>query len=242
MSVQDKCVLVVGATGGIGSALARLLASQGAKLVLMARSAEPLGALAEELGAVAWSGDHLSPEDLKGAVMASLAHHGEAPWGLVHAVGSILLRPTHLIKAADFEATWRTNVLGPFLAMQAVLPAMQRARSGSVVLCSSVAGSVGLHQHEAIAAAKSGLEGLVRSAAQSYAQVGIRVNAVAPGLVETPLSASLRASEAAVKASEAMHPLGRLGQPEEVAEAIAYLMGADWVTGTILPVDRKSVV
>jgi NAD(P)-dependent dehydrogenase (short-subunit alcohol dehydrogenase family) len=230
-------VWVLGATGGIGSATARLLHAQGARLALSARRAEPLEALAAELGALALPLDHLDAEALKGAVARIQAEWGEGPWGLVHAVGSILLRPAHLLKAADLEATWKTNVLGPFLALQAVLPGMQRAKAGSVVLCSSVAGGVGLAQHEAIAVAKGGLEALVRASAQSYAAQGLRVNAVAPGLVATPLSQALRASEASLKASEAMHPLGRVGQPEEVAEAIAYLLGASWSTGVILPVD-----
>jgi NAD(P)-dependent dehydrogenase (short-subunit alcohol dehydrogenase family) len=110
---------------------------------------------------------------------------------------------------------------------------------GSIVLVSSAAARVGLANHEAIAAAKAGVAGLCLAAAASYAARGIRVNAVAPGLVRTPLTAGITGNELALKASTAMHPLGRIGEPEEVAEAIAWLLDAkqSWITGQILGVD-----
>ena len=110
---------------------------------------------------------------------------------------------------------------------------------GSIVLLSTAAASVGLPNHEAIAAAKAGVEGLARSAAASYASRGVRVNVVAPGLVRTDLSAPVLASKASAEASVAMHPLGRLGEPEDVAAAIAFLLDPanDWVTGQVLGVD-----
>lgn len=108
-----------------------------------------------------------------------------------------------------------------------------------MVFCSSAAATVGLANHEAIAAAKGGLEGLVRAAAASYAPRRLRVNAVAMGLVNTPLAAKLTSHEPSLKASEAMHPLGRIGQPEEVAEVIRLLLGPEtgWVTGQVWGVD-----
>jgi NAD(P)-dependent dehydrogenase (short-subunit alcohol dehydrogenase family) len=108
-----------------------------------------------------------------------------------------------------------------------------------VVLVSSAAARVGLANHEAIAAAKGGVIGLVLSAAATYARAGIRFNAVAPGLVRTPLTRGLVASEAAEKASIAMHPAGRLGEPADVARAIAWLLdpAQSWVTGQVLSVD-----
>ncbi len=114
-----------------------------------------------------------------------------------------------------------------------------KADGGSVVLVSSAAARIGLANHEAIAAAKAGLEGLARSAAATYARQRIRFNVVAPGLVRTPLTQGLVASELAEKASLAMHPLGRLGEPGDVARAIAWLLdpAQSWITAQVLGVD-----
>ena len=108
-----------------------------------------------------------------------------------------------------------------------------------MVLVSSAAARVGIANHEAIAAAKAGVIGLVLSAAATYARQRIRFNAVAPGLVRTPLTAGLVASEPAEKASLAMHPLGRLGEPDDVARAIAFLLdpAQAWITGQVLGID-----
>ena len=112
-------------------------------------------------------------------------------------------------------------------------------KGGSVVLISSAAALEGLANHEAIAAAKAGIIGLTLSAAATYAPANLRFNAVAPGLVRTPLTASLTGNENARKVSEAMHALGRLGEPEDVARAIVFLLDPanSWITGQVLGVD-----
>jgi NAD(P)-dependent dehydrogenase (short-subunit alcohol dehydrogenase family) len=113
------------------------------------------------------------------------------------------------------------------------------ASGGSIVLCSTAAARAGFANHEAIAAAKAGVIGLTLSAAATYAPRNIRVNCVAPGLVDTPLAARITANPAALQASTAMHALGRIGRPEDVASAIAWLLNPEnsWVTGQVLGVD-----
>ena len=110
---------------------------------------------------------------------------------------------------------------------------------GSIVLVSSAAARIGLANHEAVAAAKAGVIGLTLSAAATYGPRGIRVNCVAPGLVRTPLTARLTANEASLKASTAMHALGRIGEPQDVAKAIEWLLSPEqsWITGQLLGID-----
>ena len=238
--MADRCVLITGGAGGIGSALARLLVGRGDKVALFGRRAEPLDALAAELGdaSIALAGDATRPEDLQAAVDAAVGRFGSLD-GLAHCVGSIRLKSLHLTTPEEFAETLATNLTSAFLACRAALGPMRRQGSGSIVLVSTVAVHQGLNNHESIAAAKGGIEGLVRSAAMTYARANIRFNAVAPALTETPLAAPLLRSEAARAFSEAMHPLGRLGRAEDVARPMAYLLGEEsaWVTGQIWGID-----
>jgi 3-oxoacyl-[acyl-carrier protein] reductase len=112
-------------------------------------------------------------------------------------------------------------------------------KGGSVVLISSAAAMAGFANHEAIAAAKAGIIGLTLSAAATYASSNLRFNAVAPGLTQTPLTSSITANETSRKLSEAMHPLGRLGKPEDIARTIVFLLDPlnDWITGQVFAVD-----
>jgi len=158
--------------------------------------------------------------------------------GATNLVGSILLKPAHLTTDEEFETTLQLNLKSAFYTVRAATKAMLTS-GGSIVLASSVATKIGLVNHEAIAAAKGGINGLVLSTAATYASRNIRVNAVAPGLVRTPLSAKMTSNELSLKASVAMHPLGRIGEPDDVATAIAWLLNphTTWVTGQILSID-----
>ncbi len=240
--MSDKVVLITGGAGGIGAELARRLVDRGDHVLLFGRTAATLETLASQLGgpdkARAIVGDARSADDLARAVEQGIEQFGRID-GLAHCVGSIVLRPLHLTKPEEFRETIEQNLVSAFLACRAVLGPMRKAGSGSIVLVSSVAAGQGLNNHESIAAAKAGIEGMVKAAAITYARQGIRVNAVAPGLTETGLSAALLSSDAARQMSEAMHPLGRIGRPADVAAGIAYLLGDDasWVTGQILAID-----
>lgn len=229
-------VVIFGATGGIGSALARRLAARGDALFLAARDAAKLDALCAELGAAGTTVDAADFADVDRVADAARAQLGYIS-AMVNCVGSLLLKPAHLTKAEEFQATIAANLTSAFAVVRAAARVMPDG--GSVVLCSSAAARIGLTNHEAIAAAKAGVLGLTLSAAATYASRGLRVNAVAPGLVRTPLTARITGSAAASDASRALHALGRLGEPDDVAALMAWLVGDEstWVTGQCYGVD-----
>ncbi|MCA8947927.1 MAG: SDR family oxidoreductase [Planctomycetes bacterium] len=230
--------VVIGATGGIGSSLTRRLAATGHRVVAGARDERRLAALTEEVPtAIPYRLDAASFDEVADCLAAARELGGEDLEGVALCVGSILLRPAHATTFADWQDTITRNLTTAFAVVRAAGKTMRSG--GSVVLCSSTAAAVGLVNHEAIAAAKAGVEGLVRAAAASHARFGLRFNAVAPGLVRTPLAAAIVDNPAALQASEQMHPLGRIGEPGEVADAIAWLLGREsaWMTGEVLRLD-----
>jgi NAD(P)-dependent dehydrogenase (short-subunit alcohol dehydrogenase family) len=228
--------LILGASGGIGSALARRLAASGWTLVLAGRDASRLGGVAAETGGTTVALDATRPSDVEAVAAKAVADHGRLD-GLACCVGSLLLKPAHLTSEDEWDGVVAANLKTAYSSVRAAAKAM--GKGGSVVLVSSAAARLGLANHEAIAAAKAGVIGLTLSAAATYAARGLRVNAVAPGLVRTPLTARITGSEAALKASTALHALGRIGEPEDVASAIAWLLdpAQSWVTGQVLGVD-----
>jgi NAD(P)-dependent dehydrogenase (short-subunit alcohol dehydrogenase family) len=228
--------LILGGSGGIGSALARTLADRQAKLILAARDEGRLRAIAEETGGAACPLDATRAGEVESCAKRVIEEHGRLD-GIANCIGTVILKPAHLTTDDDWNSTLQLN-LGT--AFNVVRTAGKFIRgSGSVVLFSSAAAGIGLSNHEAIAAAKGGVVGLMRSAAATYASRGLRFNAVAPGLVETPATAHITGREAGRKASLAMHPLGRLGKPEDVAPVAAWLLGPEsgWVTGQVFGVD-----
>lgn len=229
--------VILGATGGVGSALCERLAASGAQLVLGGRDAGRLEQLAQTTGSHPFTLDATAPAQVEACVQAAVERYGHID-GIANCVGSLLLKPAHLTSDDEWAATLAANLTSAFAVVRAGARAMMRT-GGSIVLVSSAAARTGLANHEAIAAAKSGVIGLTLAAAASYGPRGIRVNCVAPGLVRTPMTARLTASEASLKASAAMHVLGRIGEPAEVAAALAWLLDPEqgWVTGQVLGVD-----
>jgi 3-oxoacyl-[acyl-carrier protein] reductase len=232
-------VVIYGATGGIGRALCAQLHASGAQLFLAARQAPAL----DELTALyAGSGraicDAQNSSEVDAVMDAAKSHLGHID-AVVNLVGSLYLRPLHRTSDADFLKHLAINLHSAFYIVRAAVRCMERPRGGAIALVSTVAARFGLPNHEVIAAAKGGIIGLTLSAAASYAPANIRVNAVAPGLIETPLTQSLTGNPAMAQASAALHPLGRFGQPEDIATALAFLIDPKhaFITGQVWGVD-----
>lgn len=234
---STQSYLVLGATGGIGSELCRQLAAQGANLVIAGRNEDKLRALAEECRGFPYSLDATRFDEVESCVEKALQLHTQLD-GIACCIGSLLLKPAHSTSPAEWDNIIATNLTSAFAVLRAGARAMMLT-GGSIVLVSSAAARVGLANHEAIAAAKAGVIGLVLSAAASYASRGIRVNCVAPGLVRTPMTVRLTDNEVSLKASLAMHAMGRLGEPADVARAISWLLSPEqsWVTGQVIGID-----
>lgn len=233
---QKPVYLVLGATGGIGTALCRRLYESGAKLVIGARDEEKLNSLADELDAHPVSLDATKTAEVDRLFKEAVEEYGRVD-GVVNCVGSFMMKPAHLTTDEELSETLALNLNTAFGTVKAA--ANHMPEGGSVVLLSSVAARVGLANHEAIAAAKGAVTGLGLAAAASYAGRDLRFNIVAPGLTQTPMTEKVTASETARQASVDLHPLGRLGEPEDVAAMISWLLdpAQTWVTGQTFGVD-----
>lgn len=226
-------VLVVGAGGGIGRALVHRLAASGHEIVGAGRDAERLESTAGlSARRICDARDLEAVDDLVG----ELAADGRLR-AIVNLAGCITVKPAHLVTGEEWADTLAAKLTTAFACVRAA--GRHLRKGGSVVLVSTVAASVGLPNHEAIAAAGAGVEGLARSAAASYARRGLRVNVVAPGLVDTPMASRIVSNERALEHSRKMHPLGRIGAPEDVAPILEWLVSdaSSWVTGQVIGVD-----
>lgn len=228
-------VVIFGGSGGIGAETARRLAGRGYGLHLVGRNETALAAVAAETGASHALADVTDPA----AVAAAVAAAGESIAGLVYAVGTITLKPLSRLGAAEMERDFRINALGAALAVQAALPALKAHGAGaSVVLFSTVAVAQGFPSHASVALAKGAVEGLTRALAAELAPA-VRVNAIAPSLTRTALAKSFTDNPQMAAAIAGMHPLQRLGTPEDAAALATFLISeeAGWITGQVIGVD-----
>ena len=235
---MEKAALVTGAAGGVGQAVAAKLASAGWQLVLVSRDAARLRD--------AYGDSHLQIaadcSSVSGAreIFELARANGMQATALAHCVGNIRLGALHRMAEGDFMDCLGANLISAFHTLAAFVGGLRDAKAaGAAVLVSSAAARVGTPNHEAVAAAKAGLEGLVRGAAATYASAGIRVNAVAPGIMDTPAAAGLIGGAAPREAAARQYPLPGIGTPDELAELMVWLLSekAARVTGQVWSLD-----
>ncbi len=233
-------IVITGATGAIGSALAGVLHTRGESLLLCGRDAAKLDALNQSLGGGhrTLSADFTSSESVA-ALQDAVTDMGAID-GLAHCVGSTVVRPLHLTSEKDWHDQMSTNATSAFHVLKwFVVQATKAQRPGVAVMTSSVVAEAGFANHEAIAAAKCAVTGLALSAAATYADKGVRVNVVAPGLTRSTLTQRFIATPEAEARSAALIPSNRIAEPADVAHAFDYLLSehATHVTGQVIRVD-----
>ncbi|OKS86259.1 SDR family NAD(P)-dependent oxidoreductase [Mucilaginibacter polytrichastri] len=229
MDFKGKNILVVGGSSGIGLSLVKLLHQQNANIYVVSRSASQ-----------EWPGDvQFLKLDVTGNLDAVETFLPQQLHGLVYSVGSINLKPFNRLTTEDFLNDFQLNVLGAAKIIQQAIKPIKNAAGASIVLISTVAAKTGMPYHASIAAAKGAVEGMALSLAAEFAAQQIRVNVVAPSLTDTPLAQNLLSTPEKREASAKRHPLGKIGQPEDISQLIAFLLSdeSSWMTGQVIGLD-----
>lgn len=235
--MAEQVVLVTGASGGLGKAVVAAMQAEGWRVARVSRELERLSPTTGS--SLDIEADVSRPEGAASALAICREKLGP-PAALAHCAGTTLLAPLHRTLPEQFRNCLGANLESAFYTLSAFVDGARQAKlPAAAVLVSSVVARIGVANHEAIALAKAGVEGLVRSAAATYAGDGIRVNAVAPGLMDTPAAASFLKTPSLREAAARQYPLGGVSDAADVAAAIAWLLGpaARRISGQILPVD-----
>lgn len=242
VAIEGQVALITGASGAIGSAIARTLAAQGMTIAIHCNSnAKAAQALADELRATGatcqvFTADLSSPADCKALVQSVVATWGRIDV-LVNNAGKLMDATVSFMSDEQWESSLEINLNAPFRLMREVSMIMARRRYGRIISLASDAGRMGSANRSNYAAAKEGLVGLTRSAAREMAGLGIRVNAVSPGFIESPMTANIPAPK--MKDILRDIPTRRLGKPQDVANLVAFLASdkADYITGQVISID-----
>jgi NAD(P)-dependent dehydrogenase (short-subunit alcohol dehydrogenase family) len=238
--LEGKVALVTGAGSGIGEAVARRFADQGATVIVVDINDVPAKQVAADIGASAYPevADVGDAESMQALIDRVMAEHGRLDIAVNNAGIGGASAPIGEYPLDSWRQVMSVNLDGVFYSMRSEIPAMLKNGGGSIINMGSVLSSVGFAQSGAYVAAKHGLIGLTKTAAIEYSKDGVRVNAVGPGFIETPLLKTPEAAEI-VAGVKALHPIGRLGQPEEVANVVTFLASdeASFVSGSYYTVD-----
>ncbi|WP_062431614.1 SDR family NAD(P)-dependent oxidoreductase [Herbidospora daliensis] len=242
----EKVILITGATSGMGRAAAEQIAAEGGKVVLAARGKEAGGAMVAALRAAGGEATFIAADVTVEAQAAELVRQTLQRYGRLDGVfnnvgAATAMGPLTEIDGQAWDADLALNLSSVFYGLKYQIPALRAAGGGSIVNNASVAGVVGAAGNGSYSAAKHGVVGLTRSAALDEAAAGIRVNALITGGVDTPLTRNAlgATSEEDLGPFAAMHPLGRVGQPQEIAALAAFLLSdeASFITGAALAID-----
>ncbi|WP_066367251.1 SDR family NAD(P)-dependent oxidoreductase [Herbidospora mongoliensis] len=242
----EKVVLITGATSGMGRATAERLAAEGAKVVLAARGKEAGDALAADLRAAGGEATFVPADVTVETEMAELVRQSVSRYGRLDAAfnnvgAATAVGPVTDIDGDAWQAELALNLSSVFYGLKHQIPALRAAGGGAIVNNASIAAVVGSAGMASYSAAKHGVVGLSRSAALETAADGIRINALVTGGVDTPLLRGNMgpSSEESLRAARAMHPVGRIAQPEEIAAFVAFLLSeeARFITGAALAID-----
>jgi len=241
---ESNVTLVTGATSGIGAATARLLARRGQRVVLAGRREERGKALADAIRAdggeaTFFAADVADPGQVRQLVERTLETYGRLDGAFNNAgIEGDTFVPLHQQTADNYRRVFDVNVVGVLESLKAEIPAMLASGGGAIVNNASIAGLLGFNGMSLYTASKHAVVGLTRNAALEYAAQGIRVNAVAPGPIETEMWDRFATPEVAAFVQAAV-PMGRTGRPEEIASAVAWLLDPEnsYTTGQVIAVD-----
>lgn len=225
--------IIAGSTGTLGTAIVNAMAKDNA-LFLIGRDEDKLSEQASSINAdyqVIDLNNTVEPREFGKIIGADIEVKG-----LVNCIGSILIKPLHGTSIDEFNDVLTTNLFSSYYLLASFA---RRMKNGSAIFFSSIAGSKGLSNHEVISAAKGGIEGFARSAAATYAKDNLRVNVIAPSIMDSNMSQKILSSDTAREVSKNMHPISKIGNSDDILPVVKWLLSTDaqWVTGQTIHVD-----
>ena len=225
--------IIAGASGVLGSAIAEDL-SKNNELFLIGRDEEKILQMSEKYDckfAIIDLNYPLPHREFNNVVEPDVEIKG-----LINCIGSILIKPLHGTSVDEYNEVINTNLFSSFYLLSTFA---KRMKNGSALFFSSVAASLGLSNHEVISAAKSGIEGFVRSSAATYSKDNLRINTIAPSIIDSNMSKKILSTEQAIEISKSMHPIPKIGTYNDILPVVRWLMSddAEWVTGQTINID-----